>query len=315
MSSVSTLAAGIFANESGQRLLHILLTLGDRGFRGLYDKCARNLEGTYYQQGLGRVHAWSNEVILEDITFVRKSCPDFEETFETCFMQYVGDRFRGRKRPTARVPSLVDFVRRFLESLAQHETLVTGDYFAKRDTLLKRVACMDACRQSLYALVTAENVRVELLSEVGAPAAPEPEITPDDSVSQVASRAADPPVPRAPSVVQQEAAPPPVQRAPSVVQQEPQRAPSVVQQEPQRAPSVARPASVILEPPKAPSAVQAPPSPPPDDDYRSVVSRHDFVPVEHEDAHPPALPPPAPAGFSSARSNVSIGMKQNRSPR
>ena len=324
MSSVSTLAAGIFANEAGQRLLHILLSLGDRGFKGLYEKCARNLEGEYYQQGLCRVHAWSHEVIFEDIAFVCKACPDFEETFDSCFVQYVGDRFRGRKRPTAKTPALPEFVRRFLESLGQHETLYTGDYFAKRDTLLKRVACMDACRQALYALVTSDNVRVELLSEVEA----QDDVTPDDSVSCVAFRAAlppasvvqEPPAPPPRSVVQEPTTPPPPR---SVVQEPttpPPPPPRSVVQEPTAPPPppprsvVQDPASIVQKAVRPPSVVNAPPATvvleekARADDNRSIISRHDFVAVETEDA------PSPPQVVSSARSNVSIGVKQTRPP-
>lgn len=167
MSSTATLAAGMFASESGQRLLHILLQLGDRGFKGLYDKCMHNLEGEYYQTGLRRASSWSEGVIREDIDYVKQACPDLEETFGACFVSYVADRYRGRKRPTVQCPPLVNFVKSFYESLGAHESLATGDYFVKRDPVLKRVACMDACRTALYGLMSAETVRIELLSEVG----------------------------------------------------------------------------------------------------------------------------------------------------
>ena len=91
--SAGVYAAGIFAHESGQRLLHILLKLGERGFGGLFDKCSQNIPGSYYQTGLRRVSQWSEDVLLEDINFVKSDCPDISETYETCFAQYLMDRF------------------------------------------------------------------------------------------------------------------------------------------------------------------------------------------------------------------------------
>lgn len=298
----ATLAAGIFAHESGQRLLQILLSLAERGFRGLYDKCSRDLTSAYYQQGLNRVNAWSDGVIREDLDFVKRACPDLDETYEACFVQYVTDRYRRGGRATAKPPSVLEFARRFLESLGQHETLSTGDYFAKRDTLLKRIACMDACRQTLYALVTAENVRIELLSEVSAvrplahatPADLDREVTPDDSVSVVREEERRPP----PSMV----------RAPPEVERAVERAASAVGS---RAPSVVRAPSVIE--PRAPTVVMQQ-----EEDHRSVVSRHDFVAVEPEDAEEEEhgrRSVGVGVDLSSARSNVSVGVKRIASPK
>lgn len=142
--------------------------LGKRGFRALYDKCDGNANTTYYQTGLQRVHLWSSQVIDEDINFVRSICPDVEETYEACFVRYVSERYRGQKqRPTVRCPPMQEFARRYLESLGQHDSMISGDYFSRRDPLTTKVACMDAARQSFYTLVTTENVKVELESQVG----------------------------------------------------------------------------------------------------------------------------------------------------
>ena len=100
------IAAGIFNSENGQRLLQILLQLGDRGFEGLYHKCKSNIHGDYYQLGLRRVHMWSDSVLNEDITFITTQCPDFEETFESCFVEYVTDRYRSKSRPTLKCPRI-----------------------------------------------------------------------------------------------------------------------------------------------------------------------------------------------------------------
>ena len=276
------MAAGIFAHESGQRLLHILLALGERGFKGLYDKCASNLAGDYYQAGLRRVHAWSDDVLREDVEYVTRECPDLDETYEACFVQHVADRFRGRKRPTARCPPLLDFVRRFLESLGQHESLATGDYFAKRDPLLKRMACMDAARQALYALVTAESVRVELLSEAGVGTKPLAEasdadlarsVAPEDSISQVGGRRA------------------PEERPPTVVSRASRREPPA-----QEAPSPARAPSEARAPSKAPSRH--------DDERRSTVSRHDPPPPKRAPSTVSRHDPPPPED-DERRSSVS----------
>lgn len=300
MSGAAVFAAGIFAHESGQRLLQILLKLGDRGFGGLYEKCTSNINGSYYQAGLKRVSAWSDSVLLEDIEYVKASCPDMEETCDACFVQYVLDRFR-QKRSTHRCPPLIDFVRNFLESLGQHESLITGEYFSKRDPVVTRVACMDAARQAFYSLVTSENVRVELASEVGSVArsvAPSfasrvekqkdninLEIRPDDSISQVGSVQVQDEVPAS--------------------SREKRRAPSP---EPESSP-----------PPKAKARPRAP---------ESVTSRHDFNPID-EDASQDEMvvvkpshvePPPrkerSDRQFASSRdSHVSIGCKQVKSPR
>ena len=215
-SNTATMAAGVFASEAGQRLLYILMELGERGFRALYDKCLGNVSSNYYQDGLRRVQAWSEGVIFEDIDFVKEKCSDFEETYENCFVQYVADRYRG-KRPTVRRPAPVEFVRSFYDALSQQESLVTGAYFSSREPLLKRVSCMDAGRTTFYGLLNAENVRVELMSEANS-AAPsrvrslaevkvpdlEGEVRPSDSISQINAPQRRPPSEyRAPSRVEE----------------------------------------------------------------------------------------------------------------
>lgn len=336
--NAAVLAAGIFAHESGQRLLHILLTLGERGFKGLYDKCHNNLTGDYYQTGLRRVHAWSDEVILDDLASVRRQCPDLEETYEACFVNYVSDRFRGRTRTTTRPPLVLEFARRFLESLGHHEALATGDYFAQRDTMLKRVACMDAARQALYALVTTENVRVELASEVGSSVAPSrhlaeatPEevaavddVAPGDSVSQVGVRVPPPRPMRTPS--QASRAPPSQIGRGSVAERShvSRGVPAGSQTDLASPPAPPTPRARPPEPPEPPPA-NPPPSPAREaDDRRTVVSRHDFaMPEEPVFVTRPTTPPrpiavqtPSRGAVASSRdSSVSIGVKQVRSPR
>jgi hypothetical protein len=199
MSTTSVVfAAGIFAHESGQRFLQILLKLADRGFHGLYDKCADNLQGDYYRSGLGRVNCWPDSVLQEDVDFVKNDCPDIEDTFEDCFAQYVMDRFT-KKRSLHACPPVLSFVRNFLESLGLHEYLISGQFFVSKEPWISRIACMDAARQAFYSLVTNENVRVELASEVGSVAPStvhhsgrddmrhrtRDDIRPDDSISQI----------------------------------------------------------------------------------------------------------------------------------
>ena len=188
-------AAGIFAHENGQRLLQILMSLADRGFRGLYDKCRQDVSGAYYQTGLKRVHAWSDDVIQDDIAFVRHTAPDMQDTYESCFAQYVNERFRGGRRPMVKPPSLVEFTRRFLECIGQQDGVVNGSYFSSGDTLTQRVVCMDAARQAFYTIVTTENVRVELASEVSAVAPKAYRQADEDGASQV-SRASSRPIAR-----------------------------------------------------------------------------------------------------------------------
>ena len=165
MDRASLIAGGIFSRENGQRLLQIAHLLTMRAFSGLYDKCEKDVKGKYYQTGLKRVHEWSNDIIDEDIHYLRQSCTDLDETFASCFYEYIQERM-GKKRATVNCPTLQDFVRRFLECVGLHECLVSAEYFTKRDILMQRVTCMDAIRQALYTLVTVENLRVELQSDV-----------------------------------------------------------------------------------------------------------------------------------------------------
>ena len=204
-SSHQILSSGIFSAEPGQRLLSICDSLTRRAFQGLYAKCKDNVQGNYYQTGLKRVHVWSDDIVHEDIEFVRNTCPDIDETYEMCFVHYVEERFRGSRRPVVNCPLIIKFVRRFLESVAMHEHLQTAEFFTTRDVLQKRITCMDACRQAFYSLVNTDSVRVETESTVSRGTAPppsevshraptatdvvleseEPDIMPSDSISQI----------------------------------------------------------------------------------------------------------------------------------
>jgi hypothetical protein len=207
-SSRHILSAGIFSSEPGQRLLTICETLTRRAFYGLYAKCQDNVQGSYYQTGLKRVHVWSDVIVNEDIEFVRNTCPDIDETYEMCFVHYVEERFRGNRRPVIHCPLIIKFVRHFLESVALHEHLQTAEFFTTRDVVQKRITSMDACRQAFYSLVNTDSVRVEMESTVSRgtavpsvardPPPPSPaqtskvvlesedqEILPSDSISQI----------------------------------------------------------------------------------------------------------------------------------
>lgn len=177
MASRHILSAGIFSSEPGQRLLTICETLTRRAFNGLYAKCKDDVQGSYYQTGLKRVHVWSDVIVNEDIDFVRNTCPDIDETYEMCFVHYVEERFRGNRRPVIHCPALLKFVRRFLESVALHEHLQTAEFFTTRDVVQKRITCMDACRQAFYSLVNADSVRVEMESTVSRGTAPPSEVS------------------------------------------------------------------------------------------------------------------------------------------
>jgi hypothetical protein len=200
MEPSSLLGTGIFAHETGQRFLHILIRFADRGFRGLYDKCANDVTSTYYRTGLKRVSMWDDAVLQDDMEHVRCECADLSETYETCFKGYVQDRFRDRRRPQHATPSIGTFIRAYLQHLGEHACLVSGDFFGTRDEIARRLACMDAARLALYELVTSENVAsVELASEVSCARSSmtaatrrhqedlrsRTEIRPDDSASQI----------------------------------------------------------------------------------------------------------------------------------
>mgnify|MGYP007000196502 CR=1 len=63
-------------------------------------------------------------------------------------------------------PSLLEFVRVFLDYMSQQDILVSAEYFTKKDILAQRVATMDAARSALSALSTENNIKVELASQV-----------------------------------------------------------------------------------------------------------------------------------------------------
>lgn len=165
MGSQMVLAAGIFAQEPGQRLLHILLQFVNRAFLDLYEKCKGNLKSEYYRSSLRRVGAWPEDVIEGDVESIQEECPDASETFETCFVQYVKERFQGKVSYDP--PSLQTFVRLFLDAVGKSDTVESAYYFACQDPSIRKVTCMDACRQALYSCVTTSRVHVELASEVG----------------------------------------------------------------------------------------------------------------------------------------------------
>ena len=142
--STHILATGIFASEAGQRFLHILMKMADVAIRPLYTKSNGIADSQYYQQGLRRVHTWSDECVQEDIRRVQSECPDLEDTMETCFVCFVRDRFSGARRPTTCNPSYVEFTRRYYESLSLHDHMVAGTFFT--DSLSKRITCMECAR-------------------------------------------------------------------------------------------------------------------------------------------------------------------------
>jgi hypothetical protein len=280
MSTTALFAAGIFAHESGQRLVHILLKFGERGFQGLFEKCRSNVAGSYYQRGLRRVSSWSAEVLEGDIQDVRADCPDVDETFQACFAQYVSDRFRSQRRPTHKCPPLIDFVRHYLTQLGQHDALKTGEYFSKRDPAITRLACMDSARAALYMLVSSDNVRVELESQVGRP---DSVVGPDDSISQVGQRPATPPKPAA-----KPPSPPPSPKPPS----------------PPPSPRSPSPRS-----PRAPSVMSRHDF----DDYEVVPKEPNATPPRPRSTV--SSVPPKRHTVSSRDSSVSVGMKSIRSPK
>ena len=291
------LAAGIFAHETGQHLLQILLSLADRGFSELYERCQGDIQSDYYQVGLTRVDKWSDDVLDDDVHFVCEQFSDTKGTFSDCFTQYVEDRFRGRRRVAGK-PFLA-FVRTFLEHLGRHPSLRSGEYFQTHDPVVMRSACMDCARLAMYSLASCEPAHdVELASEVGGRDY-EVVVGPDDSVSQVGHSV----VQRAPTTVQR--APTTVQRAPTVVE----RAPTVVE----RAPTVVERAPTVVE--RAPTVVERAPS---------VVSRHDEpalppAPVSYvveELAHEQEAMPRRDESHAASRpSSVRVGMHKPRSPR
>lgn len=222
MSSASLLAVGIFARESGQRLLTILDKLVDSAFRGLYDRARGDCASEYYQTGLRRVAMWTDETLSEDVARVRGACPDVEETVQQCFTLYVTERFDGKQRPTIACPPLLEFVRKFLDAMGQQRVVMDGSYFVRAcDPIATRFACTEAARIAFFQLVSAASVRVECASTVAgsvveswAPAPPsqppprhhpqprpietcDDDIVPEDSISNVGPVSARP-VARAP---------------------------------------------------------------------------------------------------------------------
>jgi len=86
-------------------------------------------------------------------------------------------------------------MRGFLESLATHDTLLSGDFFSKKEVVGARIACMDACREAMNSLFNPDHVHLELVSEIGDVRSKNKRIAlddvsdigPEDSVSQVGS--------------------------------------------------------------------------------------------------------------------------------
>lgn len=324
--TVGLFSAGIFASESGQRLLHILLCLGERGFRGLYDRGKNDVSGPYYQQGLKRVDQWSDGVIVEDIAFVRTSCPDIEETFRDCYARYVHDRFGETK---VKHSQFLSFVRLFLEHLGRHEMLTSGEYFSG-SPICKRIACMDAARQMMYELRTQETVQVHLASEINSvpPARRPPERTPPPVQPPESPRSPEtpPPSPEMPP----ESPPAPTPESPPESPRLPTPPMSPPAPPPRRPPSLIRGFST---PPRRERSSLVDDVTPSDsvsqvgardvshrridrmergvaDDVRSVTSRHDFEIVEA-----PVVPPKRVVTRDVARSRTStVSIGTSRSP-
>ena len=320
----SALYGGIFTTEPGQRLLTITEHMAKRGFDGLYEKCKTNIGGTYYQTGLRRVHLWSDSVIEEDLEYVRDRCPDMDETYEACFVDYISERYRGNNRPTINCPNMLTFSRRFLESVAQQDSVVNGEFFSSRDPIIRRMTCMEATRSALYALVTSETLRIELASEVSsarrertlADADPvdlgryqrstavdtSTEVKPEDSVSQVDSVRSSRIPSRVPHPPRSASPPPPRPASPPPVHDErddDERSMTVISTRADRERAIA--ATQTTDEPVEPS-------------------RHDFS-VHDDWQQVPRSPRESVASLrtrsavGSASSSVSIGMKKVRSPR
>ena len=178
--------SGIFATETGQRFLLILERLANRGFEGLYTKCNGNTRSSYYQEGLSRVPMWTDDILRDDVHAVRRECPDLDDTYRACFVQYVDERYtvEGKKR-SVRTPTIEEFTRRFFTAVGRHVSMKSGDFFASRDPMHARVTCMDAAREAMYDSANADTVRVELASQISAARPDEDDVMPSDSISQV----------------------------------------------------------------------------------------------------------------------------------
>ena len=318
----NSIHAGIFSNENGQRFLHILMVIAERGFGELYQNSKGDIHGKYYQRGLLHVQNWTDDMMEEDARVMSKKFPDLVESFEGCFMDYIMSKYRGQ-RPTVTPPSIFLFLRRFYESVAEHDALKTGDYFIKRDPIVQRITCMDACRQTFFALSsTAETVRVELASEAGS-AAPyrrattstptpsvlsqakrrelEESVHPDDSASNVGGPA--PAAARAAAAAEltpvkqgeEEVAPAAPSPPPSVAEKKAAPSDDDVRSHVSAAPSKRDTSSTVSRasppPPKRgtselsstrPHQPSAKP-PPPKPPASDVASRHDFVMSDEED--------------------------------
>lgn len=165
------LTGGIFARENGQRLLQILVLIGDRALRGLYDKCTNNgdnpngVKSEYYRTGLQRIRTWPERTFQEDIASVSEICPDFRDTFEAFFADFMHERYRGTKHSV--IPETSTFVREFMIGLAMQPALTSGKFF-EEDPLITRVACSEAARNVLYGFFSrgADDGGVELQSDV-----------------------------------------------------------------------------------------------------------------------------------------------------
>ena len=190
---------GVFADETGQRCLHVLTHLGERAWVGLYEKCKANLQSEYYQKGLTRASAWDDSTIEEDLDYVRNRFPDFDDLLHTVYERYGHERFSVTPDPL----NVSYFARKFMHAVGGHETLQNGDYFGYKNPVdrqtLRRETVLQAVRDTfneVYNSQHSSSSSVKLLSEVDADA-----ITPDDSASQLGNRSVQKDATRTPLAV------------------------------------------------------------------------------------------------------------------
>ena len=198
--------SGIFNDEIAQRYLRFLVSLANKGFYDLYNKCFSD-NSTQYRKGLERVTTWSNGVFEKDLQTVMEEWPDCSNLYEQCFINYVksvrGVNFKTHKL-LVNVPSLIEFVRIFMISLSRHDVVQSGKFF-ESDVTTQRICCMDTARDAFFALDVVDNVQMELRSQVSAVAPSQPvhkeisladtseadlqtlaeNVKPDDSVSNI----------------------------------------------------------------------------------------------------------------------------------
>ena len=138
---------GIFQCERGQRFLATTLLLA----RGVFFEAVSKYrdDDDRYKKYVTHVARWDDALIHEELAKISAvGFSDFSHEYSAAFGRYC----RGMRVHYDAPPSVVEFVRMFLSSLSTNAHILDKTFFTSSSVLVDRVACMDAIRQSFFAL-------------------------------------------------------------------------------------------------------------------------------------------------------------------